>query len=90
LLYYDGEESTVIIPFYQFAIKVNEKNADLFDLSIQISEILDELMFEMHKRQSNSQALIKAYHKDLTKVILQFNKKSEIVNQSRHYFPFIE
>lgn len=34
--------------------------------------------------------MMKSYHKDLTKIVLNFDMQSKIVDQSRHFFPFIE
>ena len=34
--------------------------------------------------------MVKNYHKDMHRVVLEFDTTNLLVNQTRHYFPFME
>jgi len=34
--------------------------------------------------------MMKAYHKDLSKIVLTFDLDSKVLDQNRHFLPFIE
>lgn len=75
---------------YHYGIEVNQPLTDLYSISNTIEFIQDSLLLDLHKMQSSNQAMMNTYHRNLTKVILTFNLESKIVDQSRHFFPFIE
>lgn len=69
---------------------INNRSEELYSFSDYLESILNELIFEITKKQSSSQAMLKAFHKDLTKVMMHFDMDNRVINQTRHFFPFME
>ena len=75
---------------YGFGIEVHYKLADLYSILGSIEIIFDKLILEMSKLQQLNKMAIASYHKDISSVVLTFDSNSRIIDQNRHYFPFVE
>lgn len=76
---------------FGFAVGLNSKlKIDFFSLKENIEGIVNNFVAMVHQRQSKSLAMIKFYHRNLKKIILEFDLDNILINQTRHYFPFLE
>lgn len=90
LLYFTESTSSIILKEYNFGIRISKELKDLYSVANSICMIQDNLLIFLHQMQSSNQAMMKAYHKDLSKIVLTFDLDSKILDQNRHFFPFME
>ena len=89
-LFYDQDKSYLVLKDYKFILKVNLPRVNLVQTHVKLKDIIDCLFLEMSSFQSKVFSMIKNYHKDMHRVVLEFDINNILVNQTRHYFSFIE
>lgn len=89
-LFYDQDKSYLVFEDYKFILKVNLPKINFVSVHVKMKDMVDSLFLEMSCFQSKVYSMIKNYHKDMHRVVLEFDIANILVNQTRHYFPFIE
>ena len=79
-LQYDGDTSYLVLASYNCILKVHLPKVKLTDINQKIRQLYELLILDMNQLQSKIFSMIKTYHKQLSKVVLEFDHENILIN----------